>query len=49
MAGRVVSVTTLTQANGTVSFGSELAEGVYMVRLVGSEGLLDQERIVKTK
>ncbi|HTF04465.1 MAG TPA: choice-of-anchor B family protein [Bacteroidia bacterium] len=49
MAGRVVSVTTLTNANGTVSFGSELAEGVYMVRLVGSEGLLDQERIVKTK
>lgn len=49
LTGRVVSVSTLNAANGTITFGGELAEGVYIVRLMCAEGVVDQQRIVKTK
>lgn len=49
VTGRVVSVTSLNNTTGTVAIGEGLADGVYVIRLVGSEGLLEQERIVKTR
>ncbi len=49
MTGRVVSTATLNGANGTITFGAELAEGVYVVRIMCAEGVVDQERIIKTK
>lgn len=49
VTGRVVSTTALTSATGTVTIGEDLADGVYIVRVMGTGGLLSQERIVKTK
>lgn len=49
MTGRVVSTTVLNSATGTVTIGESLADGVYMVRIVGGGEILAQQRIVKTK
>lgn len=49
ITGRVVSTSTLVNTTGTIVLGSDLADGVYIVRLVGSQGLLNQERIIKSK
>lgn len=49
VTGRVVSVSPLQSANGTFTFGSELSEGVYILRLMCAEGIVDQQRVIKTK
>jgi hypothetical protein len=49
VTGRVVAVNSIQNANGTFTFGSDLAEGVYVVRLVCADGIIDQQRVIKTK
>ncbi len=49
LTGRVVAVNSLSGANGTITFGAELAEGIYVVRIMTAEGIVSQERMVKTK
>jgi hypothetical protein len=49
VTGRVVAVSTLNSTTGTITLGENLVNGVYVIRLVGSEGLLDQERVIKSE
>jgi len=49
VTGRVVSTVALGTANGTVTIGENLADGVYIVRVMSSNGMLSQERIIKSK
>lgn len=49
VSGRVVASSVLNSANGTMTVGESLADGVYMVRIVGGGEILAQERIVKAK
>ena len=49
LTGRVVASSVLENANGTVTVGESLADGVYMVRIIGSGEVLAQEKIVKAK
>lgn len=49
VTGRVVSSIRLNSATGTITIGENLAEGAYIVRIVTSEGILSQEKIIKTK
>lgn len=49
VTGRVVSYTGLNAASGTVTLGSDLADGVYVVRIINADGMISQQRIVKSK
>jgi choice-of-anchor B domain-containing protein len=49
ITGRVVASSVLNSASGTMTIGESLAEGVYIVRIVGSGEVLSQQRIVKSK
>lgn len=48
VTGRVVSTLQLSSANGIVTVGENLSDGVYMVRIVASEGIISQKKIIKT-
>lgn len=49
ISGRVIATSGLNSASGTLTIGESLAEGVYLVRIIGSGAVIAQQRIVKAK
>lgn len=49
ITGRVVASSVLNSTSGTMTIGESLADGVYVVRIVGSGEILSQQRIVKSR
>lgn len=49
VTGRLVSTVQLNSATGIVTVGEGLANGIYVVRIMGNEGIISQDRIIKSR